>query len=281
MTRLVGRNLSILVIRMVGVADRDRVTAPPQTSLRRLVLTALAVGLSVAAVIAIASIVTRSFDSTEARLIGTSLGFSLFSALGAAGASARRGSGAIRDLGTATVAMAGASFTLLLAAVWSDPVESDLWRAFGSLSLLTLAASHACLVLTARRAADPPLITALTVTSVGAASFDAVLGALAISGIAGRVDRDFARLLAAVVIVLLLTSVLPPILRRIPSRERPHPSGLPAGAPTAPASPNGQAADLLAIAGRLEQLAPSAGDVAGPITREAARLRYLAENPTR
>jgi hypothetical protein len=233
-------------------------------------------------VIAIASIVTRSFDSTEARLIGTSLGFSLFSALGAAGASARRGSGTIRDLGTVTVAAAAVSFTVLLAAVWSEPVESDLWRAFGSLSLLTLAASHACLVMTARRVADPPLITALTVTSVAAASFDAVLGALAISGVADRVDPDFVRLLAAVVIVLLLTSVLPPILRRIAPRARSHPSGLPASAPPASlSSSGGQAPDLLAIAGRLEKLAPSAGDVAAPITREAARLRRLAENQTR
>lgn len=49
----------------------------------------LAAGLSIAAAIAIIAILTHSFDRTDAQLIGTSLGFSVFSALGAAGAPAR------------------------------------------------------------------------------------------------------------------------------------------------------------------------------------------------
>jgi hypothetical protein len=54
------------------------------------VLLGLAAGLSAAAAIAIAAILTHSFDRIAARLIGTSLVFSVFTALGAGGAPARR-----------------------------------------------------------------------------------------------------------------------------------------------------------------------------------------------
>jgi hypothetical protein len=109
-------------------------------------------------------------------------------------------------------------------------------------------------------------------------SLDAALGALAVSGVADHIDANFARLLAVLVIVMLLTSVLPPILRRIPSRERPHPTGLPASPVPASIPTPDEGRDLLAIAGRLEALAPSTGELARSITREAARLRKLAQN---
>ncbi len=86
--------------------------------------------------------------------------------------------------------------------------------------------------------------------------------------------------MAILVIVMLLTSVLPPILRRVPSRERSDPSGLPASPLPASISPSdGEEGDLLAIAGRLEALAPSTGELARAIAGEAARLRELAQSP--
>ena len=264
------------------MADKHGVTARPQTSLRRFVLRALAAGLSLAALIAIVAILTHSFDATDGRLIATSLGFSLFIALGGAGVGPRRLTGPIRGLGIATIFAAGVSFALLMMILWSESAEGELWRAWAILVLLTLAASHACLVLTSRRNSDPPLIVAMTVTSVVATSLDGMLGALPISGVADHVDGNFIRLVAVLVIVMLLTSVLPPILRRIPSSERSHATGLPASpVPASMPSLDDEARDLLAIAGRLEALAPSTGELARSITREAAHLRALARNPGR
>jgi hypothetical protein len=263
------------------MADKDGVMVRPPISLRRLVLRALVAGLSLAALIAIAAILTHSFDGTDARLIATSLGFSLFTALGGAGVGARRLAGPIRNLGTATLLAAGASFALLMIILWSGSARVELWQAFAILVLLTLAASHACLVLTSRRESDSPLIVGLTVTSIVATSLDALLGALAIGGVTDHVDANFVRLVAVLVIVMLLTSVLPPILRRIAPRERSHASGLPASSLSASMPPLNEGSDLLAIAGRLEELAPSTGELAISITREAARLRQLARSPAR
>jgi hypothetical protein len=257
------------------------VTARPQTSLRRLVLRALAAGLSLAALIAIAAILTRSFNAIDAQLIATSLSFSLYTALGGAGVAPRRLTGPIRHLGTATISAAGADFALLMAILWGG-TEVELWRAWAILLLVALAASHACLVLTSRRASDTPLILALTLTSIFATSLDAVLGALPIGGVTDHVDGNFVRLAAILVIVMLLTSLLPPILRRVPARERLHATGLPSSPMPASVAPqDDQAGDLRAIASRLEALAPRAGELAGSIAREAAHLRELAQSPWR
>jgi len=277
----VADHVAAALIPVLALADKHGVTARPQSSLRRSVLRALAAGLSLAAFIAIAAILTHSFDGTDARLIATSLSFSLFTALGGAGVGARRLAGAIRSLGTTTLVAAGVSFVLLMIILWSENGGAELWQAFAILVLLTLAASHACLVLTSRRESDPPLIVGLTVTSIVATSLDALFGALAISGVTDHVDADFVRLVAVLVIVMLLTSVLPPILRRIPSRERSHASGLPASPVSASMLPPDEAGDLLAIAGRLEKLAPGTGELASSITREAAHLRQLARSPAR
>ena len=119
----------------------------------------------------------------------------------------------------------------------------------------------------------------ILVSFVGLFTF--LFGALAISGVTDHVDADFVRLVAVLVIVMLLTSVLPPILRRIPSRERSHACGLPASPLSASMLPPDEAGDLLAIAGRLEKLAPGTGELASSITREAAHLRQLARSPAR
>ncbi|HYM53825.1 MAG TPA: hypothetical protein VES97_00570 [Solirubrobacteraceae bacterium] len=245
-------------------------------SLRRLVLLALASGLSLAAIVAIAAILVGSFDGTDARLIATSLGFSLFSALGAAGVGARRGRRALADLGAATAGGASAGFALLLIGLWAASSEG-VWRAFAILSFLTLAASHACLVLGARRENDSPLVGWLTAASVGAGSLDAMLSAFAVSGVAEQVGGDYLRLIAVLVIVLLLTSALPPILRRLAGRAAMAPGGLPGTPLPATIGPtDDRTGDLLAIAQRLEELAPAAGGIGTSIASEAARLRRLA-----
>src|SRR5947209_4164793 len=151
-------------------------------SIRRSVLLALAAGLSVSALVGIVAILTGSFDRTDLRLVGTSLGFSVFSALGAAGARAERALVTPRGIGTSTVAGAALGFALLVVAIWINHSETA-WRLFGVEALATLAASHSCLVLSARRAADSPRIDRLAAVSVMSGGIDSALGVLAISGL--------------------------------------------------------------------------------------------------
>ncbi len=246
-------------------------------SFRRAVLLAFATSLSFAAAVAIVAVLSHHFDALDGRLVATSLGFSLFSALGAAGVSARPGRAPVRQLGTATVAGAGASFALCLTALWIDAGEA-IQRAGLTVFLVTLALSHACVVLTARRDADSPLVSRLTLTSVGTGTLDAALLVAAVNGVVG-VDDTGVRLLIVLNIVFLLTSVLPPILRRATRREatasRSQRSNA-LGVSDRVASPG----ELLSIAQRLEALAPMSGDIASPMRTVAAHLRQTAERPT-
>jgi hypothetical protein len=244
-------------------------------SVRRSVLLALAAGLSIAALVGIVAILTQSFDSTDLRLVGTSLGFSVFSALGAAGARAERSPGAPRGLGTATMAGATLGFVLLLVAIWVNH-SAPAWRLFGTLAVATLAASHACLVLSARRAADTPTVGRLARVSVVAAAIDSALGVLAISGAIERIGAGYVQALAVLVIVMLLSTALPPILRR-----------LQVGVPTDRAAPmmsltnaaeyQSNASELLAIANELDGLARNPRSAAKQLGRHAANLRQIAQ----
>jgi hypothetical protein len=68
---------------------------------------ALVGGLSVAALTAIAALLAGDFGETEWRVIFSSLGFAIASAVAASGATQRlRASGLLRDLGTATAVLA-------------------------------------------------------------------------------------------------------------------------------------------------------------------------------
>lgn len=241
---------------------------------RRAVLLGLASGLSVAAAIAILALMTHSFDRTDARLIATSLGFSVFSAIGAAGTPARR-QPKLAALGVLTTGAAGLSFASLEVALWIQTADWA-WRAFGTLALLTLAASHASLVLSARRTTDSALNANLTVISVLTSSADATLAAIAVVGLVHHVTSSEIRLTAVLVITMLLSTALPPILRR-------------AAPPTSAPGDRRQfatprsfavAAQLCDIADRLELLSPRAGGPADDIQQEAARIRKLVDRPS-
>ncbi len=249
------------------------ISSASSVSPRRLVLLTLAGGLSVAAAIAIVAILTHSFDHTDARLIATSLGFSVFSALGAAGTPARR-QRKLATLGLLTTAAAGLAFALLELAIW-DQTTHWTWRAFGALAVLTLAGSHASLVLSARRASDSPVITNLTVISVLSASVDAILAMIAIVGLDHHISSSEIRFAAVLIITMLLSTALPPILRRATRSTDAPDADLTFATPLSERAP----AELREIAHRLERLAPGGGRVAHEIQREAARLRHLADRP--
>ena len=259
----------------VGRYVREMITSASSITPRRAVLLGLAAGLSVAAAVAIVAILTHSFDQTDVRLIATSLGFSVFSALGAAGAPARR-QPKLAALGVLTTGAAGLGFGLLELAIW-DQRTNWAWRAFGALAVLTLAASHASLVLSARRASDSSAITNLTVISVLTASLDAILALIAIVGLVHHISSSETRLAAVLVITMLLSTALPPILRRAtpsttsPDARRPFTTPLSGAA----------RAELREVAHRLEQLAPRTEDLAHEIQRQAVRLRELADQPPR
>ena len=260
-----------------------------RATVRRALYLALAIALCVAALTAVCAILSGDFDETDARVIATSLGFAVFSATAASGASLRfRDSKELRALGLATIAVSAVSFSLWLVAIWSDGDE-NAWRWFGSMALATFACSHASIVSGALRGTDAPMVQLVAMASIALGVVDSTFGILAVSGAVDEVAEGLAKLMAVLVILLLLTTVLPPILRRLqrPAVEAPL-SG--AGAPpaahaiaaSAPVStPLRLAEEVLAAADRIETLNADPGNRAPEIRRECERLRELARSYAR
>jgi hypothetical protein len=85
-------------------------------SIRRLAGVALVTGLCIAAAGAMVALLAGSFGDIDTRVVLSSLGFSLFSATGSAGAAARlRASERVQMIGTATMVLSVAALGLLLA----------------------------------------------------------------------------------------------------------------------------------------------------------------------
>ena len=248
--------------------------------MRRAVGRAVIAGLCLAAAAAILALATGEFDDTPWRVIVTSVGFSFFSALGGSGEALRREAHDWRAvLGGLTTAAAVLAFVLLVGATWIDDDDETLLRAFGLCGLTSLCGSHASLVLRARRRDDSPLVTFLVWTSIVTATFETLVGDIAIVGAVDDVSDDFVRLLAAVLVVTVLSSVLPPLQRRLAGEApRAHPSdpGEGAHAGRRPISPSELADEIAAVARRLD-------DVGMPVDvrREAAVLRDLAARARR
>ena len=231
---------------------------------------ALIACLCVAAFTAVAAIMTGDFDDTDARVIATSLAFAVFSATAASGASLRhRERRALRALGAGTMALSAGSFLFLLVAVWGDG-EISAWRWFGCATLATLAGSHASLVSRFLHATDTEAVRALGTTSIALGLVDATFGIAAISGAIDHVTDGAGQLLAALVVLLVLTTALPPILRRM---QRP---GRPTMARGADDRPDSLADHVMAAADRIEALTGGPANRAPEVRRECERLRELA-----
>jgi hypothetical protein len=230
-------------------------------------------GLSVAALTAVGALLAGDFGDTEWRVVLSSLGFALASAVAASGATARlRSSGLLRAVGTATAVLAGIAYALLLAGLWTDDWGTEgIWRSFGCAAVLAIAGSHACVVLGARRRSDSDLVKLLVRSSVVLAVIDTIGGLLPIAGVIEEVDEGGAKFFGVTLVLLLLTTLLPPLIRRLqPARE-------------APAEPRQDAVGLLAdevatIADRIDELASGPALRTPEIRREAERLRKLARS---
>jgi hypothetical protein len=242
---------------------------------RRLAGWALVAGLCLAALVAVFALLSGNFDDTDWRIIGSSLGFSLFSAIGAAGESLRRaGAGAWLVVGSATVLLAAAAFLLLLAAIWIEDDADWLWRAWGCCALGSLAGSHASIVMRGARPDDGGLIRTLIWISIVTASIDTAAGLLAISAVFDDIGEGVVEGLSVIGVAMLLSTALPPILRRLRAEPGAAAQGhLAFGAVVRPALQERQrlTAELEAIAQRLEEL-----DTSPEIRSEAANLRRLA-----
>jgi hypothetical protein len=236
--------------------------------LRRLAGWALVAGLCVSAAVAIVALLTDHWSDLSSKVVGTSLGFSVFTCTAAAGAALRlRAAGWAQALGAATIGSSTAAFGLLVLALWVDDVEW-LWRGFGVAALASLWTSHASLMLRALRSDDTVAVSRLTAVSIVALAIDTSIGVVAVVGALEEVDDwdPIERWLSVLLVVTLLSTALPPILRRL--QRRPPPSAF-----GAPPRAGGFAGEVAEVAARLDAM-----DLPPRARAEVDRLRELARN---
>jgi hypothetical protein len=237
--------------------------------LRRLVFRALVAGLCASALVAVVALLTGSFDDTHWRVIGSSLGFSIFTSTAAAGAALRtRSHAGLRALGTATVVASLSALVLLIAALWIDESDGEwLWRGFGVTGLAALWTSHASLMLGALRPSDSPLVRSLSQISAFTLGIETAVGVCAVLGVITEVGEVAPRVLAALIVVTVLTTALAPLLRRMQS------TAAPSHAATAVGRASEFAAEVAESAGRL-----AAMDLPASARAEVDHLRRLARD---
>jgi hypothetical protein len=240
--------------------------------LRRVAGWALVAGLCVSALVAIVALLADSWSDVSWNVVGTSLGFSVFTCTAAAGAALRLRSAAwARALGAATIGSSAAAFVLLAVALWIEEVE-EIWRAFGVAGLAALWTSHAALVLRAVRSDDSRLIAWLTGVSIVTLGIDTSIGMVAVVGALDDVDSEpIERLLAVLLVITLLATALPPLLRRL--QRRAGPATPAAAAFGRPRRAGGLAGEVAEVAERLDAM-----DLPPRARAEIARLRDLARN---
>ena len=237
----------------------------------------LVAGLCVAAAAAIFALVAGDFSDTHWRIVLTSLGFSITTAFAGAGDAlrvrARRGSPEAL-VGAATMVLAATTYLLALVLIWiEDATDGDaVWRVFAVTGLLTLCGSHASLVLRARRRGDTPLIRALVAFSIGGVVLDTLVLDAGILGAVDDVSDFVVRVLAVVLVLAILATLLPPILRvlgNVPERRVHDAFGR---------EPQREPLETHELADALRDAADRVDAIATPVDarREAAALRELA-----
>jgi hypothetical protein len=167
-------------------------------------------------------------------------------------------------LGGTTMICAGLAFVFLLLGLWTSEYGSEgLWRAFGGFAVAGFGGAHACLMLGALRSGDGEAVRRLTHASVTLGAVDTVAVLLPIAALVDDVNDVVGRLFGMTVVLLVLTTVLPPILRRMqPSASR----------------MDSAASEVIAIADRIELLNGDPGNRAPEIRAELTRLRKLAQS---
>jgi hypothetical protein len=175
----------------------------------------LVASLCVAALTAIVAILTDSFDDDDWRFIAMSLVLAVFGSTAAAGAALRFRAGAgLRTLGLVTIVLSAAAYALFVISLWNDDSDTA-WRCFGVVGLTAFSASHASIVIGGRRERDSDAIRAIAVASIALSLVVSSIGILGIAEALDDVGEGFGRLVGVIGVLLLLTTALPPILRRL------------------------------------------------------------------
>jgi hypothetical protein len=226
--------------------------------LRRVFLLGAAAVVSVAALVAIVTVLSGSFGETEGTIFAT-LATTFVAGSSIVAGLACLGRGASRPLALVGIALATAGFALWSAQIWGEFDSEAYWKVLGALtawSLALLVAMTTRLMLT-----SPVLVRRLYPATAGAAAGAALAASVKLL----RQKGDGWQLFALLLILALLGETLTPILERFIVTD-PQPServlGVVAGAEVV--AVRGRGTRSIQVGGESAELAAGEGVVVRP-----------------
>jgi hypothetical protein len=178
---------------------------------RGLLVRTIVGGLCLTAAVGIVAVLGGSLDETSGRILLTTTAVSFFGLLAVpAGMLLERNR--LSWLARGSAALTATTFVLTLVVTWLHDPPPALWRTWGVLGTLTLAAAQAATVEARRRDTDSERIRFLVSASMVT---DSLLAAFGVIGILASVsDEGFYRMLGAVGILDVLLLAVVAVLRR-------------------------------------------------------------------
>ncbi len=180
--------------------------------LRRLLLVAAILALSITAIIAIVALLAGDFADTELRVLATTGGFGLSSLI------AMRGTELLNQrrhvvLGHAVISLSALSFLIELWILWLDDDSELAWKSYVCSISIAVATAQIAGMLGRRRATDPAWIPRL-VWAAGASAV--VVAAMGCAAAIGEISRaGYYRALGALVVLNVFLVLLQPVVRRL------------------------------------------------------------------
>jgi fucose 4-O-acetylase-like acetyltransferase len=173
--------------------------------------------------VAIWALITGSFDSTSARLVGSALAAALATLSGLAGATALGRTDRRHTLGQATIAVSCIALALAAALIWIPAAEDSetIARALGISIAAMIAGAHASLMLSRLAAEDASAVQTLTKLAVGSASLAALLMSCLLLFVSDGVASGVWRLFGVLIVIAVLTTLLTPLARRMAPTTNP------------------------------------------------------------
>jgi hypothetical protein len=180
--------------------------------LRRLLLVATIVALSLTALIAIFALLAADFGETELRILATTAGFGLVSLIAMRG-TVLLDQGRRQTLARAVIGFSALAFVIELWAVWLDTDNSAAWKSYVCAIAIATGLGQIAGMLARRRPTDPPSIGPLVWAS-GICAI--VLALMAISAAVGEIDdAGYYQLFGVVTVLDVLGIALQPVVRRL------------------------------------------------------------------
>jgi hypothetical protein len=235
--------------------------------LRRLLLVATIVALSLTALIAIVALLAADFGETELRILATTAGFGLVSLI------AMRGTVLLdqrrqQTLGRVVIGLSALAFLIEIWAVWLDTSDSAPWKSYVCVIAAAAALGQIAGMIGRRRPTDPPSIGPLVWASGACA---VVLALMAINAAVAEVDdAGYYQAFGVVTVLDVLGIALQPVVRRL---------GGPAQSASTEPLPGNRFVCVLADGRRIERNA--GGDVPDAVASALRELREHDERVTR